>query len=93
MEDQRRSRARLQAGHLAGDDHVVAAGDHVAQLAGDPDEGAFDRGDAVALAPLDAGPLVGDRGLGGEGAGDLLLPRVEDVDAEAVGRLHGQQRA
>src|SRR6186997_1441819 len=32
----------LQRAHFAGDDHVVAGGDHVAEVAGDPDQGVVD---------------------------------------------------
>ena len=39
------------------------------------------------------GPLLGHRRLGGEGAGDRLLARVQDADPEAVGGLDGEQGA
>ena len=67
--------------------------DHVAQVAGDPGEGVVDGGEAVALAPGDAGPLLRYRRLGREGAGGRLLAGVEDADAEAVGGLDGEQGA
>src|SRR3954453_15519548 len=90
VEDQRPALAGRQVSDLAGDDHVVAGGDHVAQLAGDPGEGAVDCRDAVALAPGDAIPLLGHRRLGGEGAGDRLLAVVQDADPEVVGGLYGE---
>lgn len=93
VEDQRVARADGEVADFAGDDHVVAGGDHVAQVAGDPGEGVVYCGDAVALAPGDAPPLVGDGRLGGEAAGDLLLARVQDADAEVVGGLDGEQGA
>lgn len=93
MEDQRVALSGLQRPHFAGDDHVVAGGEDVAEVAGDEDQGVVDGGDAVAVAPADAAPLLGDGGLGGEGAGDRLLAGVEDADAEAVGGLDGEQGA
>src|SRR6185436_5459808 len=93
VEDQRLPLAGREVADFAGDDHVVAGGDHVAQLAGDPDEGAVDRGDAVPFAPVDSLPLVGDGRLGREAAGYLLLAGVQDADAEVVGGLDGEQRA
>ena len=93
MEDERVALARLQRRHLAGDDHVVAAGDHVAKVAGDEGEGVVDCRDAGSLAPGNPLPLVGHRGLGGEGAGKRLLTGVQDADSEAVCRLHGEQGA
>src|SRR5689334_9692273 len=67
VEDQRAAAGRRQVGDLAGEDHVVAGGDHVAQVAGDPEQGVVDRGQAVALGPGDAVPLLDRGGLGRKG--------------------------
>ena len=61
---------------------MVAGGDHVAQVAGDPGEGVVDRRDAVALAPGDAahfsatGALVAKaRAIGSWPACRTLIPK------------------
>jgi hypothetical protein len=93
VEDERVAGAGREVADLAGDDHVVAGGDHVAQVAADPEQGVVDRRDPVPLAPGDPLPLLRHRRLGREGPRDLLLAGVEDADAEAVGGLDREQGA
>ena len=57
--------------HVADRDHVIAAGVQVAQRAGDPGDRAVEDRDPVALAPRDLAPLLGVRGLAGEGRGPV----------------------
>ena len=75
VEEERVALARLGLDRVAGEDHVVAALDHVAQLAGDPDQGVVEAGGAAALGVGDALPLLGLVALAGEAAREVLLAR------------------